>query len=59
MSREALVDINRNKEYTTLPLAGTFGYISPELLADNNNLLSKILIDVISDNILYLKKYLN
>ena len=59
MSREALVDINRNKEYTKLPLAGTFGYISPELLADNNNLLSKILIDVISDNILYLKKYLN
>ena len=59
MSREALVDINRNKEYTTLPLAGNFGYISPELLADYNNLLSKILIDVISDNILYLKKYLN
>ena len=53
MSREALVDINRNKEYTKLPLAGTFGYISPELLADYNNLLSKILIDVISDNILY------
>ena len=36
MSREALVDINRIKEYITLPLAGTFGYISLELLTDIN-----------------------
>ena len=36
MSCESLIDINRNKEYTTLPLAGTFGYISLELLTDIN-----------------------
>ena len=36
MSCEALIDINRNKEYTTLSLAGTFVYISPELLTDIN-----------------------